>query len=324
MSETAHPHSHRRRTSAPRGNEQVAGAGDRLHGPVHGRARRHRREHRAALGAARPALLARQPPVDRQRLHARVRRLPAARRPRRRPARAQAAVRGRRAAVLGRLAAQRLRAVLRDADRRPRRCRASAARSSPPPPCRSSPPPSPTPSERTKALGVWSAIAAGGAAVGLLMGGVLTDIASWRWVFFVNVPVGIITIAMALRYVAESRIEVEHRSFDLAGAVTVTGGLVVLVYAIVKAQSYGWGSARTHRAAGRRGRAAGGLHGDRGPQQGAADAAEHLPGPRAGRGRHRAAARGLGHVRDVLLRLALRPGDPRLQPAARRAWPSCR
>ncbi len=99
--------------------------------------------------------------------------------------------------------------------------------------------------ERTKALGVWSAIAASGAAVGLLMGGVLTDIASWRWVFFVNVPVGIVTIALALRYVAESRIEVEHRSFDLAGAATVTGGLVVLVYAIVKAQSYGWGSGKT-------------------------------------------------------------------------------
>ena len=99
--------------------------------------------------------------------------------------------------------------------------------------------------QRTKALGVWSAIAAGGAAVGLLMGGVLTDIASWRWVFFVNVPVGVATIALAVRYVAESRIEIAHRSFDIAGAITVTGGLVVMVYAIVKAQAYGWGSART-------------------------------------------------------------------------------
>ena len=99
--------------------------------------------------------------------------------------------------------------------------------------------------ERTKALGVWSAIAAGGGAVGLLMGGVLTDLASWRWVFFVNVPVGIITIALALRYVAESRVRIAQRSFDLAGAVTVTSGLVVLVYAIVKAQAFGWGSART-------------------------------------------------------------------------------
>lgn len=99
--------------------------------------------------------------------------------------------------------------------------------------------------QRTKALGVWSAIAAGGAAVGLLVGGVLTDIASWRWVFFVNVPVGIATVALAVRYVKESRMDVEHRSYDAAGAVTVTGGLVVLVYAIVKAQTYGWGSAKT-------------------------------------------------------------------------------
>jgi EmrB/QacA subfamily drug resistance transporter len=99
--------------------------------------------------------------------------------------------------------------------------------------------------ERTKALGIWSAIAAGGGAVGLLMGGVLTDIASWRWVFFVNVPVGLVTIALALRYVAESRVQTEQRSFDIAGAVTVTTGLIVLVYAIVKAQEWGWGSGRT-------------------------------------------------------------------------------
>ena len=125
------------------------------------------------------------------------------------------------------------------------RCRGSAERSSRPRRWRSSPPPSPTQAERTKALGVWSAIAAGGGAVGLLMGGVLTDVASWRWVFFVNVPVGIITVALALRYVAESRVRTAQRSFDLAGAVTVTGGLVVLVYAIVKAQAFGWGSART-------------------------------------------------------------------------------
>ena len=99
--------------------------------------------------------------------------------------------------------------------------------------------------QRTKALGVWSAIAAGGAAAGLLLGGVLTDIASWRWVFFVNVPVGVATVLLALRYVRESRMDVAHRSYDVAGAVTVTGGLVILVYAIVKAQAYGWGSAKT-------------------------------------------------------------------------------
>ena len=99
--------------------------------------------------------------------------------------------------------------------------------------------------ERTKALGVWSAIAAGGGAVGLIMGGVLTQLASWEWIFIVNVPVGVITLLATLRFVPESRADLEHRSFDLAGAVTVTSGLIVLVYAIVKAQAFGWGSART-------------------------------------------------------------------------------
>src|ERR1700735_4955609 len=101
------------------------------------------------------------------------------------------------------------------------------------------------PSERTKALGIWSAIAASGSAVGLLLGGVLTDVASWRWVFFVNVPIGVVTILLAVRYIAESKVEGVRRSYDLAGAATVTGGLVVIVFAIVKAQSFGWGSGRT-------------------------------------------------------------------------------
>ncbi len=99
--------------------------------------------------------------------------------------------------------------------------------------------------ERTKALGVWSGIAAGGAAFGLLLGGVLTDLVSWRWIFFVNVPVGLFALTLALRFVPESRAELGHRRFDLAGATTVTGGLVALVYAIVKAQAWGWGSGRT-------------------------------------------------------------------------------
>jgi len=99
--------------------------------------------------------------------------------------------------------------------------------------------------ERTKALGVWSAIVAGGAAAGLLLGGVLTDLLSWEWIFFINVPVGVLAIAAALRFVPESRDESAHRGFDLAGATTVTTGLVALVYGIVKAQEYGWGSTRT-------------------------------------------------------------------------------
>src|SRR5580658_1145907 len=76
-------------------------------------------------------------------------------------------------------------------------------------------------SERTRALSVWSAIAAGGAAAGLLFGGILTDLASWRWVFFVNVPVGVLTTLLAVRFIPESRAETEHRSFDLLGATTI-------------------------------------------------------------------------------------------------------
>ena len=99
--------------------------------------------------------------------------------------------------------------------------------------------------DRTKALGVWSAIAAGGGAFGLLLGGILTDLLSWEWIFFVNVPIGIATAALAIRYVPESRAALRTGGVDLPGAVTVTAGLVVLVYAIVKAEDFGWGSAKT-------------------------------------------------------------------------------
>ncbi|MET0564669.1 MAG: MFS transporter, partial [Gaiellaceae bacterium] len=93
--------------------------------------------------------------------------------------------------------------------------------------------------------GVWAAIAIGGAAFGLVLGGLLTQLLSWPWIFFVNVPVGIVTFALALRLIPESRDEHAHRSFDVAGAVSVTGGLMSLVYAIVKAETAGWGSATT-------------------------------------------------------------------------------
>src|SRR6476661_8673730 len=99
--------------------------------------------------------------------------------------------------------------------------------------------------ERTQALGVWSAIAAGGGAVGLVVGGFLTDVLSWRWVFFINLPIGIAAVLLALRYVHNSRAEERPETVDVAGAVTVTAGLLVLVYDIVKAQQYGWTSGRT-------------------------------------------------------------------------------
>jgi EmrB/QacA subfamily drug resistance transporter len=99
--------------------------------------------------------------------------------------------------------------------------------------------------ERTRALGVWSAIAAAGAAFGLLLGGILTDLVSWRMNFFINVPVGVIAVMLAMRWVPESRADLGHRRFDAAGAFTVTGGLLTLVFGIVKSQTWGWGDYRT-------------------------------------------------------------------------------
>ncbi|MEA2458375.1 MAG: hypothetical protein QOC95_1347 [Thermoleophilaceae bacterium] len=99
-------------------------------------------------------------------------------------------------------------------------------------------------SERTKALGVWSAIAAGGGAAGLLAGGALTQSLSWPWIFFVNLPIGGIALILGGRYLSSTRAQVRP-GIDLPGAISVTGGLVVLVFAIVKAQAWGWGSVGT-------------------------------------------------------------------------------
>ena len=79
-------------------------------------------------------------------------------------------------------------------------------------------------------------IATGGAAIGLLLGGMLTEYFSWPWIFFVNVPVGIAAFVLSLRFVPESRAEAEHRIFDVPGAITVTAGLIALVYGIVNVQ----------------------------------------------------------------------------------------
>ena len=99
--------------------------------------------------------------------------------------------------------------------------------------------------ERGKALGIWAAIASGGSAVGLVLGGVLTQAFSWPWIFFINVPVGVITFILSFRLIPESKDETAERSFDVAGAVTATGGLMALVFAIVRAQGQGWTSFHT-------------------------------------------------------------------------------
>jgi EmrB/QacA subfamily drug resistance transporter len=101
--------------------------------------------------------------------------------------------------------------------------------------------------QRAKALAVWAAIAVGGASIGLVLGGALTEYLSWRWNFFINIPVGIGVVVAAWRLLlpmAPERIQ-GIRGFDLGGAVTATAGLMCIVYGIVGANQYGWLAART-------------------------------------------------------------------------------
>jgi EmrB/QacA subfamily drug resistance transporter len=100
------------------------------------------------------------------------------------------------------------------------------------------------PARRRRALGAWSATAASGAAAGVLTGGILTDLLDWRWVLFVNVPIGVVLMAAAAVSLTESKSETRP-SLDVAGAVTVTGGLALLVYGIVSTDTRSWGSTVT-------------------------------------------------------------------------------
>ena len=99
--------------------------------------------------------------------------------------------------------------------------------------------------ERNKALGVWGAIGASGATVGVIAGGLLTRYAGWQYIFFLNVPIGAAALLLAPRLVPESRLATARRRYDPFGAVAVTGGLSLLVYAISTAPQAGWGTART-------------------------------------------------------------------------------
>jgi EmrB/QacA subfamily drug resistance transporter len=101
------------------------------------------------------------------------------------------------------------------------------------------------PNDRRRALGAWSATAASGGAVGVLAGGVLTSLLNWRWVLFVNVPIGIVLVAAAWVALSRSEERGPRKRLDLPGAVTVTAGVTVLVYGIVSTDVHPWGSART-------------------------------------------------------------------------------
>jgi EmrB/QacA subfamily drug resistance transporter len=99
--------------------------------------------------------------------------------------------------------------------------------------------------ERNLALGIYGAASGSGAAAGVVLGGILTSYFGWSWIFFLNVPVGAVAIALAPFLLRESRADLAHRHFDVAGATSVTGGLMLLVYALTRATSDGWTSAVT-------------------------------------------------------------------------------
>jgi EmrB/QacA subfamily drug resistance transporter len=99
--------------------------------------------------------------------------------------------------------------------------------------------------ERNLALGVWGAASGSGGAAGVLLGGALTSGLSWSWIFFINVPVGIAVMAVTPLLLRESRADLPHRHFDFAGAASITGGLMLLVYAMTRAAQHGWATTET-------------------------------------------------------------------------------
>ena len=99
--------------------------------------------------------------------------------------------------------------------------------------------------DRNVALGIWGAASGSGGAAGVLLGGALTSALSWSWIFFINVPVGVLVLAISPVLLKESRADLDHRHFDTAGAASITGGLMLLVYALTHASQHGWATAET-------------------------------------------------------------------------------
>ena len=99
--------------------------------------------------------------------------------------------------------------------------------------------------ERNRALGIWGGIGGIGATAGLLIGGPITEVLGWEWIFFINVPVGLALLGLTPRLLSESIDSSCYRCFDVAGAVTVTVGVLALILAIAEAPNAGWGSLQT-------------------------------------------------------------------------------
>src|SRR3954465_10030254 len=99
--------------------------------------------------------------------------------------------------------------------------------------------------DRTKAMGVYGFVCSGGGTIGALLGGLLTNALDWHWIFLVNIPIGIAVVLLSLPLLPATRVEGEDRHLDVAGAVTVTGALMLAIYAIVNGNDAGWTSTQT-------------------------------------------------------------------------------
>jgi len=101
------------------------------------------------------------------------------------------------------------------------------------------------PKARARSMGLWSAVAGAGGAAGALLGGILTEELSWRWILFINIPIGVVTFIVGRAFLQESRAQGERPTLDVLGAVLVTSGLTALVFGVVRTTSVGWGSWQT-------------------------------------------------------------------------------
>src|SRR5947199_2904556 len=99
--------------------------------------------------------------------------------------------------------------------------------------------------ERNVALGSWGAASGSGGAAGVLLGGALTSALNWSWIFYINVPAGLLVLAVTPLLLSESRADLAHRHFDFSGAASITGGLMLLVYAMTRATQHGWATGST-------------------------------------------------------------------------------
>src|SRR5262249_52375995 len=99
--------------------------------------------------------------------------------------------------------------------------------------------------EQARAMGVFTFVASAGGSIGLLAGGVLTHALSWHWIFFINLPIGVVAIALALALVEENEGAGLSQGVDVVGSVLITAAMMLIAYTIVKSGDYGWGSART-------------------------------------------------------------------------------